>query len=99
MGGYNTVCEILATSTPALLVPREEPRLEQLIRASALEQSGAVDLLRSVDADSTALTQWTASAVERPVSRNHIDLAGLSTVPDLAHELITGPAASAGAGE
>lgn len=99
MGGYNTVCEILATSTPALLVPREEPRLEQLIRASALEQSGAVDLLRSVDADSTALTQWTASAVERPVSRDHIDLAGLSTVPDLAHELITCPAASAGAGE
>ena len=31
MGGYNTVCEILATETPALVVPREIPQLKQLI--------------------------------------------------------------------
>ncbi|MFC2655904.1 MAG: glycosyltransferase, partial [Rothia dentocariosa] len=33
MAGYNTVTEILASETPALLVPRETPRLEQFIRA------------------------------------------------------------------
>ncbi len=36
MAGYNTVTEILAASRPALLVPREEPRQEQLIRARRL---------------------------------------------------------------
>ena len=33
MGGYNTVCEILTQGTPSLIIPREIPRKEQLIRA------------------------------------------------------------------
>ena len=33
MGGYNTYCEILSFDKPALIVPRVEPRQEQLIRA------------------------------------------------------------------
>ena len=41
MGGYNTACEILATDTPALVVPRETPTPEQLIRARALRDAGA----------------------------------------------------------
>ena len=88
MGGYNTVCEILSTSVPSLIVPRETPRLEQLIRARSLERCGAVDVLRSSDATPEALGQWAASAVSRTVSREHIDLAGLSAVPLLAHELL-----------
>lgn len=88
MGGYNTVCEILSTSVPSLIVPRETPRLEQLIRARALERCGAVDVLRSSEATPETLGQWAASAVNRTVSREHIDLAGLSTVPLLAHELL-----------
>ncbi len=36
MAGYNTVVEELAAGTPALLVPRHHPRLEQHIRASRL---------------------------------------------------------------
>ncbi len=36
MAGYNTVVEELAAGTPALLVPRSRPRLEQRIRASRL---------------------------------------------------------------
>ncbi|AMD88217.1 glycosyltransferase family protein [Actinomyces radicidentis] len=92
MGGYNTVCEILSTSTPSLVIPRETPRLEQLIRARALERRGAVEVLRSSEADPTALGQWAASAVHRSVNRNHIDLAGLAAVPQLAHELLTADA-------
>jgi predicted glycosyltransferase len=38
MAGYNTVVEELAAATPALLVPRSAPRLEQDIRARRLEQ-------------------------------------------------------------
>ncbi|MGH8874174.1 MAG: glycosyltransferase family protein [Acidimicrobiia bacterium] len=36
MAGYNTVIELLASSTPALLLPRTSPRREQLIRAERI---------------------------------------------------------------
>ena len=36
MAGYNAVVEALSAGTPALLVPRERPRLEQRIRAERL---------------------------------------------------------------
>jgi predicted glycosyltransferase len=42
MGGYNTVREILTHRRPALIVPRVRPRVEQLIRARALERRGLV---------------------------------------------------------
>ncbi len=45
MGGYNTMCEILSQQTPCLIIPRETPRLEQLIRARALEKQKLVDYL------------------------------------------------------
>ncbi|MGK2348797.1 glycosyltransferase family protein [Actinomyces sp. W5033] len=89
MGGYNTLCEILSTSTPALVVPRETPRLEQLIRARSLARHGAVELLRLSQTDPAALGRWAASAVGRHVSRERIDLTGLASVPVLAHALLT----------
>jgi predicted glycosyltransferase len=42
MAGYNTVGEILTYRRPALLVPRVRPRVEQLIRATALKRRGLV---------------------------------------------------------
>jgi len=45
MGGYNTVCEILSQQTPALIIPRETPRKEQLIRAEKLSEQGLIDYL------------------------------------------------------
>lgn len=36
MGGYNTVCEVLSLKQVALIIPRDRPRREQLIRAEAL---------------------------------------------------------------
>jgi predicted glycosyltransferase len=45
MGGYNTVCEILSQGTPALIIPREVPRKEQLIRAQVLYNHKLVDYL------------------------------------------------------
>jgi predicted glycosyltransferase len=43
MGGYNTTCEVLALAVPAVIVPRVEPRVEQLMRA---ERLGARRLVR-----------------------------------------------------
>jgi len=40
MAGYNTCCELLSHARAALLLPRVAPRLEQLIRARALEDRG-----------------------------------------------------------
>ncbi len=45
MGGYNTICEILSQHTPALIIPRETPRKEQLIRAEKLTDQGLIDYL------------------------------------------------------
>ncbi|MFO1153156.1 MAG: glycosyltransferase [Rhodospirillales bacterium] len=45
MGGYNTFCEILSFDKPAIIVPRREPRLEQLIRSERAEALGLVRML------------------------------------------------------
>jgi predicted glycosyltransferase len=45
MGGYNTFCEVLSLDKRALIVPRTEPRLEQLIRASRAAELGLVSML------------------------------------------------------
>lgn len=45
MGGYNTICEILSQQTPSLIIPRETPRKEQLIRAEKLTKQGLIDYI------------------------------------------------------
>ncbi|GFK93290.1 UDP-N-acetylglucosamine--N-acetylmuramyl-(pentapeptide) pyrophosphoryl-undecaprenol N-acetylglucosamine transferase [Fundidesulfovibrio magnetotacticus] len=45
MGGYNTTCEVLSLGKPSLVVPREEPRLEQRIRAEMFQRHGFVEFL------------------------------------------------------
>ncbi len=45
MGGYNTICEILTQRTPALIIPRETPRKEQLIRATRMKEEGLLDYI------------------------------------------------------
>ena len=49
MGGYNSVCEILTARRPAVIVPRVEPRVEQLLRARALEGLGIVRVVHPDD--------------------------------------------------
>ena len=88
MAGYNTCCEVMSTATPALLVPREKPRREQLIRARALTAVGALDLLRGHDLTPGRLAAWLRGAVDRQVDRTALDLDGLHAVPALAAELL-----------
>ena len=45
MGGYNTVCESLSQGTISLIIPRETPRREQLIRAQVLRNQNLVDYI------------------------------------------------------
>lgn len=89
MAGYNTACEIMNTNAPALLVPREVPRREQLIRATGLAARGAVELCRQEELDPQRLGHWFASAVGRRHPRHGIDLQGLKSVVHLAAGLVT----------
>jgi predicted glycosyltransferase len=45
MGGYNTFCEILSFDKPTLIVPRIQPREEQLIRAKRAAELGIIEML------------------------------------------------------
>ncbi|QDO88616.1 glycosyl transferase family 28 [Ornithinimicrobium ciconiae] len=80
MAGYNTVNEVMSTDTPVLLVPRELPRQEQLIRALGLKAAGAVDMERLENLTAERLSIWFAGAVHRTQDRTHLDLAGLAGV-------------------
>jgi predicted glycosyltransferase len=54
MGGYNTFCEILSLDKRALIVPRVQPRREQLIRAVEAERLGLVRMLFDDDGNRDA---------------------------------------------
>jgi len=45
MGGYNTFCEILSFNKPAIVIPRTEPRTEQLIRARRAAELSLITML------------------------------------------------------
>jgi predicted glycosyltransferase len=45
MGGYNTLCEILNQGTLSLVIPRETPRKEQLIRAQTFNRQQLTDYI------------------------------------------------------
>ncbi|WP_152362878.1 glycosyltransferase family protein [Microlunatus speluncae] len=93
MAGYNTVCEILATGTPALLVPRTRPRTEQLIRAGRFAALGLVDLLEPTDLSPGRIADWLRSAVAGSAQATlrgstEIRLDGLRRIPELADALL-----------
>ena len=89
MGGYNSVCELLAAGRPSLVVPRVVPRLEQLIRVERLADRGLLDYCHPDDLGAGALTGWMAAAVAGPVPDGvPVDLDGLRRVPQLADRLL-----------
>jgi len=99
MGGYNTFCEILSFGKPALLVPRTEPRQEQLLRAERAAQLGLVQLLPDDGVRAPAamaerlrrLPEWPAPALDA-----HPDLLrGLERIAQRAAPWLGRPRASA----
>lgn len=63
MGGYNTFCEILTQKTPALIIPRESPRLEQLIRAKCMKKQELIDFIPWTEVSPTVLRQKIVSVL------------------------------------
>lgn len=66
MGGYNTICEILSQRTVSLIIPRETPREEQLIRAQALHSQKLSDYIPWNDLSSQILCNKVRSLLEAP---------------------------------
>ena len=66
MGGYNTLCEILSQGTPSLVIPRETPRKEQLIRAQAFKRHNLVDFIPWDELSPEILQQKILSFLEAP---------------------------------
>ncbi|MCM2397347.1 glycosyltransferase family protein [Rhizobium sp. S95] len=87
MGGYNTYCEILSFDKPALIVPRTQPRLEQLIRARRASELGLVSMLSGQEAsDSLRFAQAIKDVLKRDppsASAAGLHLEGLQTISQI----------------
>ncbi|MDQ6751959.1 MAG: hypothetical protein M3017_00750 [Actinomycetota bacterium] len=84
MGGYNSVCEIMSTNVPALIVPRSHSRAEQLIRARSLADAGYVDWRHISALTPASLRGWLDARLGTTVDRRRVRLDGLGRVPELA---------------
>jgi predicted glycosyltransferase len=90
MGGYNTYCEILSFDKPALIVPRVQPREEQLIRATRAAELGLIDMLlpeESADPARLAAVLKTLPECRPPSSGNpELRLEGLRNIARIVGE-------------
>jgi predicted glycosyltransferase len=89
MGGYNTLNEALDLSCPLLVVPRTQPRREQLIRAQRLAELGLVRMLHPDGLTPESISRWRAdpSRAQRSALRR-IDRDGLARLPGLVARLL-----------
>ena len=68
MGGYNTLCEILSLRKPALVIPRDKPRQEQLLRAQVFRGRGLCDFIKWSDVSPELLRHKVNALLEDPGS-------------------------------
>ena len=87
MCGYNTFCEVIARGTPALFVPRQSPRTEQLIRAERAKELGYADVMVASEADDpaqmAAAIRRLTSGENKPSIACEFDTRGLERICDI----------------
>lgn len=71
MGGYNTTCELIGLAVPAVVIPRVQPRQEQLMRVQRLAARGLLSWLHPDQLCPDIL----ADSVERQAAVGRPDLA------------------------
>jgi predicted glycosyltransferase len=92
MAGYNTVCELLSMRRRAVLVPRAEPVMEQLIRARLFAERGIFDLVEPAElTPGVLLGKVLAAAARTDEVVPQIDLGGLTRVRQRAQALLGEP--------
>ena len=68
MGGYNTLCEILSLKKPALVIPRDNPRQEQLLRATVFKDRGLCDFIKWGDVSPELLRDKVNTLLDNPTT-------------------------------
>jgi predicted glycosyltransferase len=63
MGGYNTLAEAVSKGVPTVCIPRQTPRLEQLIRALSFERLGLVKTIQPENLTVETLRDAVSTAV------------------------------------
>jgi predicted glycosyltransferase len=66
MGGYNTICEVLSLQKNSLIIPREDPRMEQRIRAEMMKARGLVDFIPWGELSPARLHEKISQLLEHP---------------------------------
>jgi predicted glycosyltransferase len=95
MGGYNTLCEVLALAARCVVVPRVLPRSEQLIRARLMAERGIVELVPQGELTPECLrvAMVEQSQIPREEIRSRIRGIAVNGI-GVAVEAIVGPATS-----
>lgn len=92
MCGYNTFCEVIQLDKPALFVPRETPRREQLIRAERAAELGLSQVMRIGDAADAERLHDTIAALPttQPPSKSAYkpDFSGVENVAAKARRIL-----------
>ena len=77
MGGYNAVVELLSCGKPAMLLPRERPRLEQWLRAERLAPVTGFRICRGDDCSPKCFETFIDDALSGRIARHDaVDLGG-----------------------
>lgn len=93
MAGYNTVCELLSFARRAILVPRAEPVMEQLIRARLLAAQQLFDVVEPQDlTPGNLIGKVLDSFKPTPVTATPLDLDGLPRIRERVEALLKGDA-------
>ena len=88
MGGYNTICELISQKKDALVIPRTIPRSEQLIRAQRLRDIGLFDFVHPDSISPQIFSEWVKDSKPKPRLSPHIDLSGLTKIPNLIKQIV-----------
>jgi predicted glycosyltransferase len=84
MAGYNTACELMSCTTPAVIVPRSGPSAEQRLRARLLADRGRAAVLDIETLTPRVLAQAVERALGSPrVPPTKLDTRGIARTVDL----------------
>jgi predicted glycosyltransferase len=89
MGGYNSVCELLHMQKYPLILPRVQPREEQLIRAKVFRAKGLCDYLHPADLNPESLSRKIRQMVQ--IDRTKIpslDMSGIENMRSFIEEAL-----------
>lgn len=105
MGGYNTMCEVLALERPSIVIPRVFPRREQIVRASRFQELGLVEVIHPSElsprvlgelmrkcldrGDTSPRSLLRGSSLEESVPKKRLDFRGLDVAVRELGELLS----------